>query len=129
MKKLGLDIHGVLSRKDIILPFLEEEKYNFKYYPISGPPVEEMKQELLELGYDLNLFSGFYSIIDYLKENNLGGDIWHNEKGWWCKDEEQWWKSKSEICELYNIDILLDDTLKYEQGYLKGKLADANFFF
>lgn len=33
-----------------------------------------------------------------------------------------WWKSKAEICEKFQIEIMIDDKVEYQQGYLEEKL-------
>lgn len=118
--KIGLDIHGVLSDWEFMTPIVHELiAEGHELYVISGAPKRELEIELVELGYQVEWFKGIYSIIDWLLDNNAPGKIWHNEKGWWYDDDVRWWKTKAEIAEFYEINILLDDQDKYKQGYLK----------
>ena len=126
--KIALDIHGVLSDWEFMTPIVHElTAEGHELYVVSGAPKRQLEKEIVELGYQVEWFKGVYSIIDWLLDSNAPGKIWHNEKGWWYNDynrhpadpENIWWKIKSEICEFYEIDILLDDQEKYKQGYLK----------
>jgi hypothetical protein len=118
--KIGLDIHGVLSDWETMTPIVHELRAEgHDLYVVSGAPKRELEKEIVELGYQVEWFKGVYSIIDWLLDNNAPGKIWHNEKGWWYDDDVRWWKTKAEIAEFYEIDILLDDQEKYKQGYLK----------
>ena len=127
--KVGLDIHGVLSDHEFMSSIIEKLKAEgHELYVISGAPKEELKVELIELGYQVEQFNEIYSIIDYLLDINAPGKIWHNEKGWWYDDDVRWWKIKAEICELHNIDVLIDDQEKYKQEYLKDKLQLYSWF-
>jgi nicotinamidase/pyrazinamidase len=118
--KIGLDIHGVLSDWETMTPIVHELiAEGHELYVVSGAPKRELEKEIVELGYQVEWFKDVYSIIDWLLDNNVPGKIWHNEKGWWYDDDVRWWKTKAEIAEFYEIDILLDDQKKYKQGYLK----------
>lgn len=126
--KIALDIHGVLSDWEFMTPIVHELiAEGHELYVVSGAPKRELEKEIVGLGYQVEWFKGVYSIIDWLLDSNAPGKIWHSPKGWWYNDynrhpadpENIWWKIKSEICEFYEIDILLDDQEKYKQGYLK----------
>ena len=118
--KIALDLHGVLSDWEFMTPIVHELiAEGHELYVVSGAPKRELEKEIVELGYQVEWFKGVYSIIDWLLDNNAPGKIWHNEKGWWYDDDVRWWKTKAEIAEFYEIDILLDDQEKYKQGYLK----------
>lgn len=118
--KIALDVHGVLSDNECMIPVVKELKdEGHELYIISGAPKREIEVEIVMLGYQPEWFTGIYSIIDWLIDWNIEGKIWHDENGWWFEDDAQWWKTKSEIAEYYEIDILLDDQEKYRQGYLK----------
>lgn len=118
--KIALDIHGVLSDNEFMIPVVKELKDEGReLYIISGAPRREIEVEIVRLGYQPEWFNGIYSIIDWLIDWDVKGKIWHDETGWWFEDDTQWWKTKSEIAEYYGIDILLDDQEKYKQGYLK----------
>lgn len=135
--KIALDIHGVLSDWEFMTPIVHELiAEGHELYVVSGAPERELRWELEQLGYQTEWFSGIYSIIDYLLDIQAPGKIWHNEKGWWYNDNfreprdpnNYWWKTKAEICEWHNIDVLIDDQEKYKQEYLKDKLQVYSWF-
>ena len=118
--KIALDLHGVLSDWEFMTPIVHElTAEGHELYVVSGAPKRQLEKEIVELGYQVEWFKGVYSIIDWLLDSNAPGKIWHNEKGWWYDDDIRWQKTKAEIAEFYEIDILLDDQEKYKQGYLK----------
>lgn len=127
--RIAFDIHGVLSKKFKIMPLLIELKEKgHTLIVISGKPVREMKEELEnDYGYDISIFDEFYSIIDsVLKMQFHNVKVWYNETGWHIDDEDLWWSMKAIISEKYNIDVLIDNELKYKQGYLEDKFIFYN---
>jgi hypothetical protein len=53
-----------------------------------------------------------------------GVEFTYDEKGTpWC-DEETWWDSKARMCKTFEIDYLIDDSLKYKPAF---DLIDADF--
>jgi len=119
--KIALDIHGVLdTRIDCILKLLTKNIHKDEFYVLSGAPVIDQMIELRKLGYDLNLFSDFYSIVEHLFKQNEAKYSVDNLGRWNFTPENYWWKAKAEICQKYKIDILIDNDLRYKQGYLSS---------
>jgi hypothetical protein len=115
MIKLGIDLHGVI----------DSDVYKFKnyllasrdigtiVYIISGPHVEFIKKELSEYRiWDDQHYNEVFSVVDHLRE--MGVPMWEDSKGRPWASEEDWWKSKAEICEMHEIDIMIDDSEKYQ---------------
>jgi hypothetical protein len=46
--------------------------------------------------------------------------MWQSENGTWWADDENWWSSKSKICEKYDISSMVDDHARYGE-YFTGK--------
>lgn len=132
---IGIDIHGVIQNCEVyeILSQLKDQFPEINYYIISGAPVNELISELSDIYTEsqLKLFSGYYSIIQHLWDNYYEGTIFKNSKGWWYQhivDQDDigditWWTIKSEIAEKYNIQYVIDDNIRYKQGFLN----DSNF--
>jgi len=121
---LGIDLHGVIdsnlaSFKSMLEGFKTDIIYKIKIYIISGPPKADIEKELNEYGLYKGLhFDKVFSILDFLKEK--GVKMWTDVNGQWWASEEDWWSSKAEICEKYNVDIMIDDKERY-QKYFKSK--------
>lgn len=126
--KIGVDIHGVLSDKDNIKSIINKLVGDgHEIYVISAAPVIDMMQELkLVYEYDLKLFKGFYSIAEHLyhqiDSNEITNAYQDSKQRWYFEPEEMWWKSKAEICEKFQIDVMIDDKVEYQQGYLEERL-------
>ena len=130
--KLGLDIHGVLSElNEIDIENLIEDlnnnfpKFNFELHVISGKPVMEQLIELLHIHkQDLSKFRSFHSIIEHIycsrkwyENSHPNFKIWKDDKDeWWASPEEVWWNSKGIICANNDIDILVDNDLRYRNN-------------
>lgn len=123
--KIGIDIHGVLSDVKFMKPIIHKLKAKgHELYVVSGAPVIDQMIELKTVyHYDLSIFSGFYSIVEYLYSSKKVSNWWKDEKDrWWFEPSSVWWDSKAQICEKYNIDILFDDELRYRRRYLLHRL-------
>lgn len=115
MKKIGIDVHGVIdedtefSKKQMV----RLVNSGVEVYVISGPPTYEVKQELFLMG----IFEGIHyhkvlSIVDHLRSKNV--EMWLDDKNTWWADEADWWRSKAEMCEKMDIDIMIDNTETYK---------------
>ena len=120
--KIGYDFHGVIEAyPKIFQPKLELLNQEFEIYIISGPPSQQLKQELEDCGYYLGMhYHSALSVVDWLKNHNVPMDQ-HTNGSWYCADEI-WWKSKAMICEEYGIDMLYDDKLEYAEHMTGGTL-------
>jgi len=115
MYRIGIDVHGVIDKDS---EFAKKHMKKFinigvEIYIISGPPVYEIKQELFSMGIIENIhYNKVLSIVDHLRSKNV--EMWLDHKNTWWADESYWWRSKSEICEKMNIDIMIDNTETYK---------------
>jgi len=115
---IGIDLHGVIDSDIKNFKSLLEIFWN-RVYIISGPPKADIEEELNKHGLYQGLhFSKIFSVVDFLKEK--GTKMWTDEKDTWWASDEDWWSSKAEICEKYDVDIMIDDKEKYRQ-YFKDK--------
>lgn len=113
---VGIDFHGVCDRFPELFSFMADVLMNHghKVYIITGQKVtSDFKDQLskLDIKYDVIL-----SIVDY--HESIGTNVTYNEKGPWIEDEI-WNRTKSDLCQMYNIDIHFDDSDLY------GKFFDA----
>jgi len=116
---LGIDLHGVIDDDVKYFRSMLRNTILFqKIYIISGPPVVDIEKELDKHGLYQDLhYNEIFSVIDFLKEK--GVKMWTDINGQWWASEEDWWSSKAEICEKYNVDIMIDDKERY-QRYFKN---------
>jgi len=117
---LGIDLHGVID--DNIHYFKSMLESTIRYqdiYIISGPPKIDIKRELDKHSLYQGLhFDRVFSVVDFLKGKNV--KMWTDERGRWWASDEDWWSSKAEICEKYDVDVMIDDKKRYQQ-YFKDK--------
>lgn len=123
INKIGIDFHGVLEEckdDEYIKELLESLNYFCFVHVVSGPPLEQLNKELIEAGYEIGKhYISAISTVDYMKSKNI--EMWQDENGDWWTDEDTWWDSKSMICEEYDIDILIDDSIKYKDAFKNKK--------
>lgn len=115
--KIAFDVHGTIKENpEIFKPFMKTlVESGSEVCIISGPPTKDIYDELEKLGYQVGIhFEWVYSVVDYLQDcTNV--KMTQDEKGhWWCSEEE-WWHSKSMICREFDIDIIIDNDLRYEK--------------
>ena len=122
--RIGFDLHGVLDKYPTkfkaIIKLLE--KTDMQFVVVSGPPREKVEEELTKLGYDWSEFFDIYSVVDFLYNDGVEFDE-SDPDNLWC-DDNIWWDSKARICQKYDIDFLVDDSLKYEPAF---KLTKSEF--
>jgi len=129
--KVGFDLHGVLTESPHVFKnVLAGMRYlGHEIHIISGPPENEIRQELLDLGYEQGKhYDIIFSMVDYLRnETDVVMTYSWNKKqdkiSWWC-DDELWWPIKGDYCRRENIDILFDDKNEYREHISE----DTQFF-
>ncbi len=127
-KRIAFDVHGVLDTYPEICMGIVKLLKNMDctICCVSGPEKLQIQKELTELaekGFDEKiLFENQYSVVDSLKHWGVKFE-YDADNNPWC-DEETWWDSKARICKQHNIDILIDDSWKYEAAF---KLTDSKF--
>lgn len=114
---VAFDVHNTLDNDEdgmlrgILNAFLERQWAELKVFIVSGPPKEQIKEELDALGIDYSNIT-IISVVDYLKRK--GYYMWNTPKGWFTHPEV-WWKAKGMICEEYNISMIFDDKFEYRE--------------
>jgi len=111
--RIAFDIHGTLDKSYTLRNFVRllNSGPDHQIFIISGPPHEQIAEELVQLGIVVDKYQ-ILSVVDYLK--NRGTEMWLDENGWWC-DEGIWWESKGLICRDYHIEMIYDDKIRYNQ--------------
>ena len=125
--KMAFDIHGTIGTSPFIfIPIMKTYvSAGIEVCIISGPPEEQIRQELFDLNYFEGIHfnnDGVYSVVDYIKqETNV--QMEQNPNGSWYCDEDLWWKTKGSMCDHYNIDMITDNDLRY-----KGNMPERTTF-
>ena len=114
MKKIGIDLHGVLSDYPAkFLPLLKKLCKTHEVHILSGPPSQEVLNEMFDLGYRWRTHFHFtFSVVDHLKF--LGVKMWEDDKNTWWAEREHWWASKGNYCEEKGIELLIDNSIEYK---------------
>ena len=124
MMKIGLDLHGVLTRWPILFKaVLKPLKHlaGIKIYIITGPPYIEALDEVHNLGLEKGKhYDELYSVVDHLKGVSAPEDMWQDENGRWWAEEKAWWGTKAEIASMCDLDFHVDDSPEYGE-YFTGK--------
>jgi hypothetical protein len=120
-KRIAFDLHGVLNEvSEQIKPILEIlVKSGNEIFIMSGPSKETIREELHELGIEERThYTQIASVVDYLK--SVGTKMWQDvDNYWWCSDKE-WWESKGKMCKDLKIDVIFDNSRKYEPNIPEG---------
>jgi len=118
--RIGIDLHGVAdSFPEVLMPLMEAMMdCGMDIIVISGPPADEVKNALTELGYIQAMhYDNIASVVDFLKES--GAKMWQDHKGEWWTDDETWWASKAKMCKELGVDMMVDDSHRY-MPYFEG---------
>lgn len=127
--KIGVDLHGVLDRcpQDMKIVLAMFMAMGFEVAIISGPPREQIEQELGNFGFFCQKhYTYIISVVDNL--HYWGADMRQDENGNWWTDEETWWDSKARICLDLNIDYMIDDSEKYAPAFSLIKTKFIYFY-
>jgi hypothetical protein len=119
--KIACDLHGVIDTNPRLFAALFRvlKQAGKSIYIVSGPPESQIRAELKEAGLiEWSHYSGIYSVVDYLKSKDV--KMWLDEKNTWWASDEDWWISKGEICRAIRADIMIDDHIKFKQGFPEG---------
>jgi hypothetical protein len=113
---IGVDLHGVIdSDPEWFKEMLGQLMFDiggygstFDVYIISGPPKKDIRAELEKISIHHGLhYDEICSVVDHLKEK--GAKMWQDDRDRWWASNEEWWKAKAEICEIEDVDIMIDD--------------------
>ncbi len=117
--KIAFDFHGVLEEyPEHFKPLLISLYRDHEVIILSGPPIDQIYSELNDYGYQMGIhFDYAVSVVDWIKANNT--PMYLNSKNEWECDEENWWSSKSKICNEMKIEMMWDDQIRY-QHYIRN---------
>ena len=114
MARYGYDLHGVIDKRvDFYLGYFETLiKEGNEIWVVSGPPAEQIKKELANLGFkEKQHFTGIVSVVDFLKAQDA--KMWTDYKDTWWASDEDWWSAKAKICQKYEVEVMFDDKGRY----------------
>jgi hypothetical protein len=117
-KKLGLDYHGVIDTKpDFFEPICKALiEAGHEIHIITGNKETQEIKEALNFEHGLfKKYTHFFSIVDYHESQDT--KVWYDEKGTPWMDGEIWDKTKCEYCEREQIDLYIDDSLRYLEHF------------
>lgn len=120
--KIGIDLHGVLDvYPELFRPLCKAAMvYGVEVHVITGPPTERAIKELSRAGYEKDThYTHLHSVVDYLKLSRTF--MWQDERGNWWASEDDWWSSKAEICQDFNISVMIDNSPEYGEYFKKTK--------
>lgn len=111
--KIGLDFHGVITDNPEYFKAFSElaVKEGHEIHVISGGPKETITQFLNRWGIK---YSDIFAIVDYY---DAKGCVTFFENGEFKVDEKLWNCAKAAYCEENHIDIHIDDTIRYSEGF------------
>lgn len=114
---IGFDLHNTIDKCPEMFELIMDtyKKSGHNVYVISGSEKNKIIDELNSLGIDDSYYSDIISVIDFL-ENDMNIQGWRINGEWYC-DDDIWWRSKSIICEKYNIDMMIDDKKEYREHF------------
>ncbi len=114
MKKIGIDLHGVLSDyPEKFMSVLEKSCKIYEVHILSGPPHHEVLDELHDLGYRRGIHFDFtFSVVEHLSLNNI--KMWKDENSDWWSTDDNWWAAKGNYCKEKGIELLIDNSIKYK---------------
>jgi len=126
--EIAFDLHGVLDTyPDLCMGLMKIlRQLGYTIGCLSGPTKKQICNELDKLkekGYDFEIEGkNIYSVVDSLK--HWGVKFTYDDDGNpWC-DEQVWWDSKARICKAKFVDMLIDDSRKYESAF---NLTEARY--
>lgn len=110
VKKIGIDIHGVIDTNPEFYSHLTRALYAamFEIHVLTGSHITpKIKAQLRNWGIS---YTHLFSISDYHKEK--GTKMWGDDTNPWMSDED-WNPTKAEYCKRNNIDLCIDDRDAY----------------
>lgn len=117
---LGLDIHGVINAMPDFFAFLSDSfiKNGGRVHIITGGSLtEKLLNEIKEFGIK---YTHIFSVYDYLIESGeptngerIFTDGTHQKRF----ADDVWDRVKGDYCKKHNINLHIDDTLAYKDGF------------
>lgn len=115
--KIGLDLHGVITDMSEFFKYMCN--YRFKeVHIITGGSIKKAKQELTILGWiEGEHYTHLFSILDYHIEQGTPQVGYNEEFDNPEFDDEVWDRTKADYCREHDIDLMIDDSMIYEQYF------------
>lgn len=118
--RFAFDLHGTIDTDPEFFKklMIKYRKKGSEVWIISGPLTKVVGWELRSLGFEQGVhYDKAIGVVSYLIEKGIKPIKIEVEGNYWFDDDE-WWSSKSEICRLNNIYYLVDNEIKYAEGFL-----------
>lgn len=118
--KIGLDLHGVITDMP---KFFKKMMWMLTYsgveiHIITGGSIDKAYNELKNLEiYKPNYYTHLFSILDYHIEKGTPQVGYNEEFDNPEFDDEVWDRTKADYCREHNIDLMIDDSMIYEQYF------------
>lgn len=114
--RIGIDIHGVIDSLPDLFSFLSAAIISAggEVYILTGSKVEQAKTELKK--YNIS-YSHIFSIQDHHEKLGTPTNGTHPKYGFPMISDEYWDKTKGDFCRENNIDLMIDDTLSYNNNF------------
>ncbi len=116
--KIGVDFHGVMDTfPEVCKPMLiAARKEGALISVITGPPLDQAIRELRDAGYKSEIhYDRVISVVDWLKGKHF--PMKQDDAGNWWTEDAYWWGSKAKICDEYRMNIMIDDSIQYEEYF------------
>lgn len=133
--KIGIDIHGVINENPAFFNKFMQSILDAggEVHILSGPPSEQIWQELKEMGFNSHAGVRVFSIVDFHKaagtamKQDSDGQWWtvKKEDDEWVPDQYVWDKTKGDYCLKHGIDLMIDDSDAYAHFF---KTPYARFY-
>ena len=112
MRKLGLDIHGVINKRPEVFANLTviAKSRGYEVHVLTGSKVtDELHKELESYGIQ---YDHLFSILDH-HSKQAESDMWQDSRNNWWIDDDLWNQTKGLYCKKQGIDLHIDDTKIY----------------
>lgn len=111
--RIGLDFHGVITDNPSYFKNFAAEalKRGMEIYIISGGPKATIAEYLKKWQIP---YTTIFAILDYY---DAKGCVKFFDNGEFKVDDELWNSAKAAYCEAHNIDLHIDDSLSYSEGF------------
>jgi hypothetical protein len=117
MRKIGLDLHGVIDADPDFFSELSTALVlaGWEVHIITGPTKTKAIKELVKFKIK---FTHFFSIEDYHSEK--GTSMSYDDKGNPWMDKIEWERTKGEYCSKMGIALHIDDSEMYRKYFKSG---------
>lgn len=115
--KIGLDLHGVITDIPKTFEFLSKAIWDAggEVHVITGGSLEKAVKELKVLKF--THFTHIFSVLDYHIDMETKVTGYNKEYGNPEFSEEDWDRTKADYCKEEQIDLMIDDSLIYNEYF------------